>query len=244
MLSTPQWSPPRRREEPRTSSPVGPSPTRRNGARPGRREEPAGFAVRFVPEVSAAMEPAPEGGRNPRTRRRRSGRTARRNGARPGRREEPRSGGWGSASTSQPQWSPPRKAGGTRHRVEQERHLVAAAMEPASEGGRNPAQRRAHGLLQRAAMEPASEGGRNHGERVQRRRVEPAAMEPASEGGRNRTAWRPKASSATSRNGAHLGRREEPQHRLHGCSSQQGRRNGARLGRREEPSRPRTPRTT
>ena len=83
--------------------------------------EPASEGGRNLVEVRgattdervAAMEPAPEGG------------------------EEPAVHDRSGAVATAPQWSPPRKAGGTSETHVQGELGVHAAMEPAQEGGRN-----------------------------------------------------------------------------------------------------------
>jgi hypothetical protein len=84
----PQWSPPRRAGGTSPAPRRETSPRRRNGARPGGREGPRSPAA-APPRAWAAMEPAPEGGRD----------------AIVVAQQCPRD--------LVPQWSPPRRAGGT-----------------------------------------------------------------------------------------------------------------------------------
>ncbi len=207
----------------------------------------------------AAMEPAPEGGRNP-VRSCRSPCVVKTPQWSPPR----KAGGTAAAPTSRkrPQWSPPRKAGGTEAGGSGAVYVLDAAMEPASEGGRNrQCQSAAPPNLGYAAMEPASEGGWNRGltspvpQRNARRngarlgrREEPvrigvvdlvlyAAMEPASEGGRNLPAPERLAEhvgDAAMEPASEGGRNSR---RPWWCCGRLGCRNGARLGRREEPCR-------
>ncbi len=84
-----------------------------------------------------------------------------RNGARPEGREGRSSTRSRSTWRTLPQWSPPRRAGGTLNLRERLGLGGSAAMEPAPKGGRDQQYERMTDDEHRAAMEPAPKGGRD-----------------------------------------------------------------------------------
>ncbi len=157
----------------------------RNGARLGRREEPGDLTDDVAVVDHAAMEPASEGGRN-------EGGQGDLSPA-PGAAMEPASEGGRNWVVRPivlryrlPQWSPPRKAGGTRP-LSPDWQVRSQRRNGARLGRREElAGAVASAGAHEAAMEPASEGGRNvqagPGDLIG---ATDAAMEPAPEGGRN-----------------------------------------------------------